>query len=69
MTDFYNLSGIKAEDFEEIEGDADTLAGLLLELKGDFPNEYEVLEYNNIKFTITKMDGMRVASVEVYIED
>lgn len=69
LTDFYNLSGVKAEDFEEIEGDADTLAGLLLELKGDFPNEYEVLEYNNIKFTITKMDGMRVASVEVYIED
>lgn len=69
LTDFYRLSGQNPEDFENIEGDADTLAGLLLEIKGDFPNEYEVLEYNNIKFTITKMDGMRIASVEVYIED
>lgn len=69
LTDFYRLSGQNPEDFETIEGDADTLAGLLLEIKGDFPNEYEVLEYNNIKFTITKMDGMRIASVEVYIED
>ena len=37
LSDFYKLAEIDPDDFESVAGDADTLAGLLLELKGEFP--------------------------------
>ena len=54
---------------EEIEGDADTVAGLLLELKGDFPVMNEKLEYKNYSFEIQDMDERRISGVKVVVGD
>ena len=60
----------KAHDtFEEIEGDADTLAGLMLELKGDFPAVHEKLEYKNFTFEILALDERRISKVKVIVHD
>jgi CBS domain containing-hemolysin-like protein len=53
--------------FEDVEGDADTLAGLLLELKGDFPNLHEKIEYNDFKFEIVELDGHRISKIKITI--
>ena len=36
LNDFYKITDIEEDSFQEVEGDADTLAGLILEIKGNF---------------------------------
>ena len=52
-----------------MEGDADTLAGLLLEIKGDFPKLHEKIEYSNFTFEIQEMDVRRISKVKVVVHD
>ena len=37
LTDFYKIGKVDEDEFEKVIGDADTLAGMLLEIKGEFP--------------------------------
>ena len=67
LTDFYRILGVDDNVFEEVEGDADTLAGLLLELKGDFPKPHETIEYQYFKFEIVELDGHRISKVKVVV--
>ena len=67
LTDFYRILKLDDEIFEEVEGDADTLAGLLLELKGDFPKRHERIEYGNFKFEIVELDGHRISKIKVVL--
>ena len=48
-------------------GEADTLAGLLLEIKGDFPSMHEHLEYKNYAFDVVGIDGRRISRVKVTV--
>jgi CBS domain containing-hemolysin-like protein len=57
------------ETFEDVEGDADSLAGLLLEIKGDFPELHERLNYKNFTFEVTELDGHRISKIEVIIHE
>jgi len=65
LSDFYKILKLDDDVFEEVEGDADTLAGLLLELKGDFPKEHERIEYGKFRFEIVELDGHRIAKIKV----
>ena len=68
LADFYKILSLDDDVFEEVEGDADTLAGLLLELKGDFPKQHERIEYGQFKFEILELDGHRIAKIKVIIK-
>ena len=57
------------DDFFDDELDADTLAGLLLELKGDFPKIHEKLTYKNLSFEILKKEQRRISRVKVTVKD
>ena len=48
-----------------MEGEADTLAGLLLEIKGDFPELYERTDYGRFTFEVTEMDNRRILKIKV----
>ena len=65
LTDFYRIMNLDDDFFAEIEGDADTLAGLLLELKGEFPSLHERLAYRNFTFELMEMDERRIVSIKV----
>jgi len=67
LSDFYKIVKIDSDTFEDIEGDADTLAGLLLEIKGEFPKLHEKLEYDNFLFEVLEMDARRILKVKVII--
>ena len=69
LSDFYKILKIDADVFEDIEGDADTLAGLLLEIKGEFPKLHDKLKYEHYHFEVLEMDARRSLKVKVIIED
>ena len=67
LSDFYKIVKTDSDVFEDIEGDADTLAGLLLEIKGEFPKRHEKLEYEHVEFEVLEMDARRILKVKVII--
>lgn len=67
LTDMQKVLDVDDEEFDEIKGEADTLAGLLLEMKGDFPKPHEVFNYKTYRFEVMKVEERRVASVKVII--
>lgn len=67
LSDFYKVLKESQEVFEEVSGDADTLAGLLLELKGEFPALHEIINYANYRFEILEMTSRRILKVKVTV--
>lgn len=67
LSDFCKILSIPDDEFEDVEGDADSLAGLILELKGDFPSIHEKIEYKNYLFEIVRIEGRRIARVKVTV--
>lgn len=64
LNDFYKILALESSIFDEIKGDADTLAGLILELKGDFPNIYDVIRFKNFSFKIEEIDHRRIKKIK-----
>jgi gliding motility-associated protein GldE len=67
LTDFYKITGIDEEEFEKVSGEADTVAGLLLELKGEFPALHEKVVHGNYEFEVLEMDNRRIVKVKFTI--
>ena len=67
LSDFCRILQVDNEEFEEVEGDADSLAGLLLELKGDFPKLHEQIRYRNYTFEIVELDEHRISKIKVIV--
>ena len=65
LSDFYKTLNIDDEEFEDIVGDADTLAGLLLEIKGEFPKINEKIVHDKYIFQVLEMDERRIMKVKV----
>ena len=69
LTDFYKITKLDEDDFERMAGDADTLAGLLLEIKGEFPALHEKVSYLNYDFEVLEMDNRRILKVKFTINE
>ena len=69
LSDFYKVLRIDPEEFDDAAGDADTLAGLLLELKGEFPSLHERLQFGGLTFEVMAMDVRRILKVKVTMTD
>ena len=68
LKDFYRV--LKLEDtslFEENKGEAETLAGFLLEISGSFPKKNDVILFERFSFTIEVMDHKRIKQIKVSI--
>lgn len=68
LGDFERVLGIDEETFADVKGDAETLAGLMLELKRDFPRKGDVFTSHDIRFTVQEMDGHRVDKIRVDLQ-
>ena len=69
LKDFYKI--IRLADtsvFEENKGEAESLAGFLLEISGGFPKKNEIITYLNYKFTIEVIDNKRIKQIKLSIE-
>ena len=69
LSDFCRILNVNDDEFCEVEGDADTVAGLLLEIKGDFPEVHEKLSYKNYLFEILEIEERRIAKVKIIVRD
>ena len=67
LADFYKITKVDEEVFDEVAGDSDTLAGLLLELKGEFPALHEKVTYDHYEFEVLEMDNRRILKVKFTI--
>jgi len=67
LNDFYKVTGTEDELFDDVKGDAETLAGLILELKGDFPRMNDTIDCKNIRFKVTDMDRRRIKEMKVIL--
>lgn len=69
LSDFCKIINVPDDEFADVEGDADSLAGLLLELKGDFPSMHEMIEYSRYTFEVLAVEGRRISRIKVVIQD
>lgn len=69
LTDFCKVLNVEDDEFTDVEGDADTLAGLLLEIKGDFPSIHEKIDYKNYTFEVMGIDERRISKVKVTVHE
>ena len=69
MSDFTKILALDDDYFETIEGEAETLAGLLLEIKGEFPVQGERIEYKRFSFDVLEVDQRRIVKVKVIVHN
>ncbi|MDE5647223.1 MAG: gliding motility-associated protein GldE [Muribaculaceae bacterium] len=67
LTDFFRITGLDEEQFKDITDDCETLAGMLLAIKGDFIKEKEPVAYGRCRFLVLDVTGHRITSVRVKI--
>lgn len=67
LTDFFRITELNSEDYEDVTEDAETLAGMLLAIKGDFPKDKEPLVYGRCRFLVLDVTDHRIASVRVKV--
>lgn len=65
--DFCKILNVDDDMFADIDGDADTLAGLLLEIKGEFPKLHEKIDYKQFTFEVMEMDERRISKIKVIV--
>lgn len=68
MKDFYRIIDVDEDIFESQKGEAETLAGFILEILGNFPKKDQKIVFENCVFTIETVDKKRVKQIKVTIE-
>lgn len=68
ISDFCKILNLENDEFEDIAGDSDTLAGLLLEVKGDFPALHEHIEIGRYDFEILQTERRRISRIKLIIK-
>ncbi|MBC7749743.1 MAG: gliding motility-associated protein GldE [Methylotenera sp.] len=68
LKDFYRIMEVDEESFEIKKGEAETLAGFILEILGNFPKKNQKISFGNYLFTIETVDEKRVKQIKVTIE-
>jgi len=69
LNDFFKIAEIEEEDFVKVTEEVETLAGLILELKGDFPAKNERIDYGRYVFEIVAADSRRIKKVKLFIKN
>lgn len=65
LIDMYRVLNIDGTPFEEVKGDSDSIAGLILELSGKIPLKNERIRFKDFQFTIEAADKRRIKQVKV----
>ena len=65
--DFERVLELEEDCMQDVQGRAETLAGLMLELKRDLLKKGDMVETHNIRFTVHQMDAHRVDKIKVVI--
>jgi CBS domain containing-hemolysin-like protein len=58
---------LPSDTFDQVRGESESLAGLILELAGEFPSANTVLNCGDFTFTVLQADNHRIQQVKVGI--
>ena len=67
LSDFFRITGLEEDDYAQYVGEADTLAGFLLELKGDVPKKDEELVCKDLVFRVMEKKERRLSGIRVTV--
>ena len=67
LHDLVKALDLDEEYFEQVKGGSETLAGLILELKGEIPETGERIQLNYLTFVIRSRDDRRIKEVEIKV--
>ena len=68
LNDFCKITNIDDEYFDKIKGEAETLAGLFLELKGEIPKKSDMIDYKDFSFSIEAVDVRKIRQIKVVLK-
>ena len=68
LKDFYRIVDVDQEVFESSKGEAETLAGFILEILGNFPKKGQKIHFSDVRFTIEAVDKKRIKQLKVTLE-
>lgn len=68
IEDFLKVIGYEETFLDDLIGEADTLAGLILELKGEIPVTNDIINCRNFVFTIDSVDNRRIKKIKVEVK-
>jgi gliding motility-associated protein GldE len=68
LKDFFRVIPVDEDIFENRKGEAETLAGFILELLGNFPKKGQKIAFENCLFTIVILDKKRIKKIKVTID-
>jgi CBS domain containing-hemolysin-like protein len=66
--DACSIMNLPADTFDQVKGESDSLAGLILELAGEIPKAEDVIPIGDFEFTILEVDRNRIKKVKVTIK-
>jgi gliding motility-associated protein GldE len=69
LNDFCKITGLEDEMFDDLPGDPDTLAGLILELTGRIPEAGYEVKFLNLLFIIESVDKRRIRRIRVKLPE
>jgi len=67
LNDFYKITKVDNNVFDDIKGEADSIAGLILEIKEEFPKLMDIVYYRNYKFTVLEIGDRRIKKIKFEI--
>lgn len=68
LKDFYRILEVEEDTFENNKGEAETLAGFVLEILGNFPKKGQKIHFSTVSFTIESVDRKRIKQLKVTLE-
>lgn len=68
LNDFYKIIEVEDDPFEDVRGESETLAGLILEMTGEIPKNNQTIQYGNFLFRIESADKRRIKEIRVEIK-
>ena len=67
IVDMLRVLQLDDELFEDVQGRAETIAGLMLEIKRNFLKKGEQITSHSIRFTVTSIEGRRIDKIKVVV--
>ncbi len=68
LKDFYRIVDVDEEAFEDRKGEAETLAGFILEILGNFPKKGQKIIFSSVYFTVEAVDKKRIKQLKITLE-
>ena len=69
LNDFFKVFNLDEDLLDDVKGEAETLAGLILELEGELPPKNEVVTCKGFDFTVKSVDQRRIKQIQVTLKD